>query len=374
MSTQQPPNRDPRAESPEKDFQSGPKGVPEDSFEEGSFEDLGQDPDQDPYVEYARQFDPDWAAAMEDARPRRRKARKSRQQIVAELAEEAAGLEAGFHITYRPARYEATWLLESLRPFYDQGVLRDVLAQIKGGKEASVYRCQADPSTGLELVAAKVYRPRQFRNLRNDKIYREGRQILKADGRPAKKNDHRMMRALQKKTDFGAQVAHTSWLMYEYTTLEQLYQAGASVPRPLAVAENAILMGYIGDERRAAPTLHETVLTADEAPRLFAETLRNVELMLEYGFIHGDLSAYNILYWEGQITLIDFPQVTSLHANSNARSILRRDVERICDYFARYGLDANPQELAASLWQRYTRITPNDLLADYSRHEAEEET
>ncbi len=44
---------------------------------------------------------------------------------------------------------------------------------------------------------------------------------------------------------------------------------------------------------------------------LYERLLRNIEIMLEHGIVHGDLSAYNVLYWEGQITLIDFPQVVS---------------------------------------------------------------
>src|SRR5262249_18812985 len=45
--------------------------------------------------------------------------------------------------TYMPSKHEAGWLLDSLRPFFDQGFIRDVLALLKGGKEASVYRCEA---------------------------------------------------------------------------------------------------------------------------------------------------------------------------------------------------------------------------------------
>src|SRR5205085_1795840 len=139
------------------------------------------------------------------------------------------------------------------------------------GKEASVYCCKAHPATGVELLAAKVYRPRQFRNLRNDKMYREGRPLLTADGNVAKRTDHRLMRAVGKKSEFGVQVQHTSWLMYEYTTLERLFREGAAVPCPVSAAENAILMGFQGDAQRAAPTLIEVAPEPDEAESLFRE-------------------------------------------------------------------------------------------------------
>jgi RIO kinase 1 len=270
-----------------------------------------------------------------------------------EAAAATTSVELEFETTYTPARYEKEWLRSSLRPFYDQRLIVDVLAQVKGGKEANVYRCAAHPETGLSWVAAKVYRPRQFRNLSNDALYREGRSTLTADGTAAKKTDTRLMRALNKKTDFGVQVAHTSWLMHEFTAMERLHLAGAAVPRPLATGENALAMSYYGDGNLAAPTLNGVTLAPDEAERLFADALRNIELFLRLGLIHGDLSAYNILYWEGTITIIDFPQVVSMAGNRNARPILARDVTRVCQYFAGQGVACDAASIIADLCARY---------------------
>jgi RIO kinase 1 len=195
-----------------------------------------------------------------------------------------------------------------------------------------------------------------FRSLSNDKMYREGRQILTAEGRAVKETDHRTLRAIGKKTAFGAEAAHTSWLMHEYNTLDTLYRAGANVPQPLAASENAILMSYFGDVHMAAPTLNEVRLEREEAEPLFHKVLRNIELMLQQGMIHGDLSAYNILYWEGEIILIDFPQVTNSRANSNAHFILRRDIERICEYFARQGVKTDALIILNGLVERYMKM------------------
>lgn len=291
--------------------------------------------------------------------PRGRKVAKRMQQVrPASAAEvdslaEPAGTEAGFTMTYVPARFEAEWLRTSLASFYDEEVISDVLASVKGGKEASVYRCQAQPHTGERLLAAKVYRPRQFRNLRNDKLYRDGRTILTPDGRPVKSTDHRLMRAIGKKTAFGQQVSHTSWLMHEFTTLERLHQLGAAVPKPFAANDNALLMSYYGDERTAAPTLNGVRLTLNDAQRLFGEVLRTIELMLAQGLIHGDLSAYNILYWEDRVTIIDFPQITYAATNRNARQIFERDVTRVCEYFIAQGVPARPDQIVTDLWTRY---------------------
>ena len=329
----------------------------------------------DKYEQYEEQFNP----INTDRQARRKRKprvthtpKKSDSEIIIEIAD-TVGLEGGFTTTYQPARHEAEWLLGSLRTFYDQGLISDVLTQVKGGKEANVYCCKADPATGAELLAAKVYRPRKFRNLRNDAMYRQGREILTPDGHPVKKNEYRVMRAIGKKTAFGVQVQHTSWLMHEYNTLEQLHRAGAAVPRPIGASENAILMSYIGTGQQAAAALNEIDLSPDEAASLFAEVLRNIELMLQHNLIHGDLSAYNILYQAGEITLIDFPQVVNGESNPKARFILQRDIQRVCEYFARQGVVSNPAAVLNDLWSRYLALDPQNQAADDSRTEFEED-
>jgi len=102
--------------------------------------------------------------------------------------------------------------------------------------------------------------------------------------------------------------------------------------------KNAILMDYIGDFDTAAPTLNSVTLDHDEAHPLFDRVIRNVDLLLSNQRIHGDLSAYNILYWDGVITLIDFPQVVPPESNPSAWNIFLRDVTRICQYFNSQGV------------------------------------
>ena len=331
--------------------------------------------ERDPYAVYERTYDPNWQNTQwrRDRDAKKHKPKKAEATIIAALADEAVGLEGGFRITYKPARFEAGFLRDSVRTFFDQSLIIDILAQIRGGKEASVYRCVGHPITNTPLLAAKVYRPRQFRNLSNDAVYREGRLVLKEDGRAVKGSDQRIQRALNKKSTYGVQVAHTSWLMYEFKTLERLHAAGAAVPKPYATSENAILMAYIGDATQAAPTLQESRLTPAEAPHLFNEVMRNIDLMLQQGWIHGDLSAYNILYWQGAITFIDFPQVVNVANNSHAYGVLERDVTRVCQYFATQGVHSQPEKIAKELWARYERTDPNARLADFSRFVEEEE-
>lgn len=313
--------------------------------------------DDDRYADYEAAFDA--TPRHERKRKANHKPKKSDNDIINDAGGSDA-LKSRDDMTYRPSLFEEGWLLDSVRPFYDRGLIRDILINIKGGKEASVYCCEAQPETGASLFAAKVYRPQMFRNLRNDAMYREGREVLTAEGKAVKATDQRIMRALGKKSSFGAQVAHTSWLMYEFNTLKRLYEAGATVPKPYAAGENAILMTYVGGDTIAAPLLHDVRLQRDEAKPLLYEVIRNIDLMLRMGYVHGDLSAFNILYWEGTITLIDFPQVTNLHTNRNAYPILERDVTRVCEYFARFGIRADAVQIARAMWDRYAALTERE--------------
>ena len=119
----------------------------------------------------------------------------------------------------------------------------------------------------------------------------------------------------------------------------------------------------------AAPPLQSLDLEPAEAKRLFDRSLSNIELMLAQDRIHGDLSAYNILYWEGDITLIDFPQVVPPEGNPAAWTIFRRDVTRVCQYFGSQGVKSDPRELSASLWTAHghkivKRVDPRYLDAE----------
>ena len=275
-----------------------------------------------------------------------------------------------FNFTYPAARFESWWLLESLGDFYEHKWITDVLRRIKGGKEASVYLCRSGPAIDAPFVAAKVYRPRSLRNLKNDGQYRTGRVDLDAEGKAIVKDGD--LHAMEKRTNYGEELRHQSWIAYEFQTLEMLRDIGADVPRPYAMEKNAILMDYIGDFDTAAPTLNSVSLDRDEVQPLYERVLHDIDLLLSNDRIHGDLSAYNILYWEGDITLIDFPQVVQPEANPAAWTIFLRDVTRICQYFASQGVRCNVRKLATDLWTSHgyrvvKEVHPSQLDADDPR-------
>ena len=264
-----------------------------------------------------------------------------------------------FNFTYKAARFEEWWLLESLGDFYEHQWITDVLRRVKGGKEASVYMCRGGDATGSKLVTAKVYRPRVLRNLKNDSVYRTGRTDLDISGNAIIKESDQ--NAIRRRTSYGEKLRHQSWIAYEFQTLEVLHEAGADVPKPYAMEKNAILMDFIGNVDLAAPTLNAVPLDPDEARPLFERVIRNIDLLLSKERIHGDLSAYNILYWGGDITLIDFPQVVSPEANPSAWMIFLRDVTRVCQYFQSRGVKGNARKLAVDLWTSHGHKVIKDV-------------
>lgn len=260
-----------------------------------------------------------------------------------------ASSKPGFEPSLLAGRRDRDWILSSLRHFYEQDLITDVLHEVSSGKEATVYCCAADPATGVDRLAAKVYRPRMFRSLRNDAVYRESRAQYDQDGRPVRDGRRRG----GGKTTRGRATQVSSWIDYEFATHRLLHEAGADVPRPVAQIGNAVLMEYIGDDEGPAPLLHQVRLSREEAQPLFDRLLRNIELWLACDRIHGDLSAYNVLYRPGAVTIIDFAQALDPRHNPEVYPLFERDVERVCRYFARYGVVADPGATALDLWVRY---------------------
>lgn len=248
-----------------------------------------------------------------------------------------------------PKHHERRWVIGSVTRFWQDEIIRDVLYQVKAGKEANVYACLAGEATEHEMLAAKLYRPRMFRHLRNDAAYKIGRLTHNREGKKIRANSG-VERAVKKKTAFGQSLEFSNWIGHEYRMQKALWDAGGDVPEPIAHSGNAILMGYCGDATLAAPTLNDVSLDSDVAPALFKRVMENVRLMLSINQVHGDLSPYNILYWQGEIMLIDFPQMVDATVNPNAQRFLERDIKRVVDYFSQFGVSADGMTLAHDLW------------------------
>jgi RIO kinase 1 len=241
--------------------------------------------------------------------------------------------------------------------FVGEGLITEVLHVVKSGKEATVYCCAAGPAISAEFAAVKVYRPVTERSFKNDALYWEGRNVGGA-GRP----DRRARKSVAARSNHGRLIQMGTWASDEYRTLDTLWRAGASVPRPYGQKlpspispSTALCLEYLGDADGAAPKLSEVTLTPRQAECAFRRLIDDVTTFLAVDRVHGDLSAYNVLYWQGKPVVIDFPQAVDPMANPNALLLLERDVTNLCDYFADYGIRTDGARLAHSLWHRYWR-------------------
>lgn len=189
--------------------------------------------------------------------------------------------------------------------------------EIKSGKEATVHLVK---SKG-ELLALKIYKQHAQNAERGTYMAIAGL-------------DARTQRAIRKRTNRGKQMEKELWTDREFRTLQKLNYLGAHVPKAYAHNELAILMEFLGDEISPAPRLSETKLTPDEARNALNVILRDIVLLLQLDLVHGDLSAYNILWYKQQPYIIDFPQVLDLKNNRSAHEKLDKDIANIQKYFA----------------------------------------
>ena len=127
----------------------------------------------------------------------------------------------------------------------------------------------------------------------------------------------------------------------EWRTLKALHPE-VRVPRPVALSHHALVMEHAGGTE-----LYRVVL---EEPETFLELiLEEVASAWRRGFVHADLSAYNVLVGEeGEVVIIDWPQAVS-RRDPRARELLERDVKNLLDHFARkYRLDLSLEAALSS--------------------------
>ena len=237
-------------------------------------------------------------------------------------------------------------VLHALESFVDDGWISEVLFEVKSGKEATVYCCRAGArAQPHNLIATKVHRALENRRFKNDAIYQTGRMHLARNGR--------VKRAAEAKSDFGRKIQYATWIDNEWETLNVLFEAGADVVQPLSRNDRAILMPYLGDEVSPAPNLNEADLDSAQARRIADRLIWNIGLMLDHDRVHGDLSPFNVLYWNARATIIDFPQAIDPRLNPSARVLLERDIENICRWATKRGMYRNAHQIAHSLWSRF---------------------
>jgi RIO kinase 1 len=207
------------------------------------------------------------------------------------------------------------------------------LGVLKTGKEADVHLVQRVLGDRTNLLAAKRYRDLSERSFRDDAKYRR------------RTGDRRIDLAMAKGTRTGLSFRAGLWIQTEFDALGKLWSAGAPVPYPVQMLGNELMLEYLGDDDEAAPRLVNAATSLDKAALLdlYQQTLDALRLILATGYVHGDLSPYNLLVWNERIWVIDFPQAVDPWLNPDGLELLQRDIANVCGWFAQKGVatDAN---------------------------------
>jgi RIO kinase 1 len=219
------------------------------------------------------------------------------------------------------------------------------LGVLKTGKEADVHLVRREvPDSGRGCVlAAKRYRSNEHRMFHRDAGYLEGRRMRRS----------REMRAMANRTAFGRNLIAERWAVAEFAALSRLWSVGAPVPYPVQRSGTELLMEFLGDDLgTAAPRLAELRPAGDELVELWRQLVAALELLAGQGMTHGDLSAYNLLVHNGQVMLIDLPQIVDVVANPRGPEFLARDVANVMGWFRARGLpesEADAEDLTKEL-------------------------
>lgn len=247
---------------------------------------------------------------------------------------------------------QPSWLIEE--PFVDMelGVLRT-------GKEAQIDVIERVGHDGRScLLARKRYLPRtvgqkgeleglgleKASTFRNDVEYREGRQFRKTRDR----------RAVEGMTSYGKKLLQSRWTGHEHDVMRDLWAAGLQVPYPVSYGDDRFILEYVGDASGAAPQLAGARLDRDQLESAAKQLCDGLARLTAAGWAHGDLSAYNLLWWEERLVFIDFPQAVDLAANPQGINYLHRDVVNVCEWFSRRGVALDGEEVFAELLGLWT--------------------
>jgi RIO kinase 2 len=201
----------------------------------------------------------------------------------------------GYRLTFEG--YDAL----ALHTFAERETLTGVGAPLGVGKESDVYE-------------VKSYKPLAL------KFHREG---------------YTDFREVNREREYTADKEHVSWMYTarkaaerEHEALETLYP-DVSVPQPVDHNRHAVVM-----ERIDGVELGRAKLEDAQVVPVLELILDEMATAYHAGFVHADMSEYNVFVNSEGVVVFDWPQAVSTdHANSD--DLLERDVENIVGYFAR---------------------------------------
>ncbi|XP_066331004.1 uncharacterized protein [Miscanthus floridulus] len=199
----------------------------------------------------------------------------------------------------------------------NRGVFNNINGCISTGKEANVYH--ATKTDGQEL-AIKVYKTSVL-------VFKDRDRYVQGDYRfrhgYCKHNPRKMVK---------------TWAEKEMRNLLRVRAAGIRCPVPLLLRLHVLVMEFIGKGGWAAPRLKDAALSDDKLRESYFEIITTMRTLYQKcKLVHGDLSEYNILYFEGHLYIIDVSQSVDLD-HPSALDFLKEDCLHVSDFFKKRGV------------------------------------
>ena len=195
------------------------------------------------------------------------------------------------------------------------GSLESITGIISAGKEANVYLAY---DHNQKEVAVKIYKI-------DSNTSKWMRNYIIGDPR-FKKVPHNISKII------------FLWASKEYKNLKRAHRVGLTVPEPILIKNNVLIMEYIGFGSIPAPKL-KNIKNPKDVDILFDEILKFVkDLYQNARLVHGDLSEFNILYHNQKPVIIDISQAVDIQ-HPKAEIYLVRDIKNIFNYFGKQGLN-----------------------------------
>jgi len=201
--------------------------------------------------------------------------------------------------------------------FLNSGHIDAIHGCVSTGKEANVY--YATGPEGAEY-AIKVYKTSIL-------VFRDRDRYVTGEFRfrkgYSKHNPRKMVKV---------------WAEKECRNLKRLQAAGILVPEAIHLRQHVLVMKFIGKNGWPAPRLKDANLSVDKLAKIYLKLVKMMRAMYHVAkLVHGDLSEYNILYYKGDIVIIDVSQSVE-HDHPHALDFLRRDCAVIKEFFLKGGL------------------------------------
>jgi len=202
---------------------------------------------------------------------------------------------------------------ELLNKYFASGIIEQFVGIISAGKEAHVYFAYGENHTP---IAIKIYKidPQNTKWMKNYIV-----------------GDPRF-----KKIGPSTQKLIFTWCSKEYKNLRELNRQEISSPIVIKGKNNVLIMEFIGDEQGTpAPRLKDVQFSQDPYIEMNISLDLIKDMYQKAKLVHGDLSEYNILYWNDKQYVIDVSQAVSIY-HPNAQVFLQRDIENILRFYSQY--------------------------------------